>query len=845
MIISIMENRTIGTSVIISFMCQFFTCLAENSHWKFGDIPQLLASGPGKNNQNDKFFKQIFSDYHSDSKNAGSYPTILDLHEYISHFGLQRCFVLINMFQASDISLWEYPVILRYLEPAVIWLPISVFHYSSRKYQLIWKYQNFLNRTQFHTAMNGTITCSLSKFLVGGKPGKQWNAIPDLCVRINLNTFLSSAKPWNCQVDINVFPDEYVYVYAAKRNWEFSPDVYFPRNFMKSSAEDMYHRMSLPSLVPNIHALIVPEERLSKLNSATLRNWINNVIQINSRMNLLGHSASYDMFLVAAVTKSSRNTSLTEIFGVITEYHEVVIRLDDPDIHTLSMVAVQPDGLLRNLFRPKTVIANDQMVWMGTEEYNDKIQDFYQHPMVLCNDVEVNINGKNWLVAIDKYDSAIMLQIVNADVWISVFENFTIARLSTPDECADGNIVERSVADDGMQIKLLSVPCLDCVNLDYLLMSELDSLHLRFISCSEARHLGWLQFRAILSVFDNWVWLSIILSVFMVSFAIRLMQGEKYSVYSSITSATKIYLEQGNPFSGMIEKNHKLRLLLAAFLLMGVVVSNAYKNTNVYNMIAPRSPIPYEKIEELVEDNFVIYAPVTFNEIENEMDRFEVGVDHDETTLVDVLSVSDKNYTIPIYFFMSDEFPPGVFGHIRSHKESIQDFVTHVETQIPAIQNVDWQQEQLFWLEQYDFFSKLQDEVLLKSLQECRNIAVVLPESMCWKYRQKMRNLKSGHHVFIGKEQYAKMYNLYYFQGLIPGSVTLRVKTIHESGIWEWQNKLVESIFKGKAMINQKLILAAPNIQGNILIVFIIWLGGVAIAGIVRVIECGLHLNSR
>lgn len=43
-------------------------------------------------------------------------------------------------------------------------------------------------------------------------------------------------------------------------------------------------------------------------------------------------------------------------------------------------------------------------------------------------------------------------------------------------------------------------------------------------------------------------------------------------------------------------------------LLMGIVITNAHKNSNVYNMVIPRRAILYHYFNELIRDKFVIYS---------------------------------------------------------------------------------------------------------------------------------------------------------------------------------------------------------------------------------------------
>lgn len=49
-------------------------------------------------------------------------------------------------------------------------------------------------------------------------------------------------------------------------------------------------------------------------------------------------------------------------------------------------------------------------------------------------------------------------------------------------------------------------------------------------------------------------------------------------------------------------------------IISAVVLSNAYKNNNVYNMITEREDIPYTLVSQLENDKFSIYTrPTDFN----------------------------------------------------------------------------------------------------------------------------------------------------------------------------------------------------------------------------------------
>lgn len=68
-----------------------------------------------------------------------------------------------------------------------------------------------------------------------------------------------------------------------------------------------------------------------------------------------------------------------------------------------------------------------------------------------------------------------------------------------------------------------------------------------------------------------------------------------------------LFTIKGNPFSPHFANNKTLRIIIVFYLPACAVISNGYKNTNVYKMIKSREVLAYEKLSELVKANFSIY----------------------------------------------------------------------------------------------------------------------------------------------------------------------------------------------------------------------------------------------
>lgn len=136
-----------------------------------------------------------------------------------------------------------------------------------------------------------------------------------------------------------------------------------------------------------------------------------------------------------------------------------------------------------------------------------------------------------------------------------------------------------------------------------------DMSALNFISCGE-RGLTPIPFSELTVVFDKIIWLLIIITMVTILIPLRSLTKQNVGITSHIMSSVKLLLEQGNPFMACVSNDDRVRWIVGAFLLTGTVLSNAYKNANVYNMVAPRRPVPYKYFKELVKDNFTIYSRV-------------------------------------------------------------------------------------------------------------------------------------------------------------------------------------------------------------------------------------------
>lgn len=197
-----------------------------------------------------------------------------------------------------------------------------------------------------------------------------------------------------------------------------------------------------------------------------------------------------------------------------------------------------------------------------------------------------------------------------ADIWLAIMGNYTIS-VSKPFQhfyCTKSRKLRSDEFNAPYALFMMIVPHVkDLLIFPYFFENKLSSL--RFVSCGEAK-LSLAVFHELISVFDTWILLFTGVSMIAVITPLLSLSEIKTGILDHWLSPLKVLLEQGNPFADGVINRERLRWATGLFLLAGIVLSNAYKNANVYNMITPRKPVPYEYIKQLRENNFAIYTRI-------------------------------------------------------------------------------------------------------------------------------------------------------------------------------------------------------------------------------------------
>jgi len=145
-----------------------------------------------------------------------------------------------------------------------------------------------------------------------------------------------------------------------------------------------------------------------------------------------------------------------------------------------------------------------------------------------------------------------------------------------------------------------------------------------FISCGRRLKQPF-AFYELTGVFDNYIWMAIIVFLVGVVPAVFCVFEEANSglltehfELKSITdplnwlkiqtffASIRIVLEQGSGFTDKQMNVAPLRIIAGSVILVSIVLSNAYKNDNVYNMIKARNSVPFWYLNQLQQEKFEI-----------------------------------------------------------------------------------------------------------------------------------------------------------------------------------------------------------------------------------------------
>ncbi len=103
-------------------------------------------------------------------------------------------------------------------------------------------------------------------------------------------------------------------------------------------------------------------------------------------------------------------------------------------------------------------------------------------------------------------------------------------------------------------------------------------------------------------MFDCWIWLLIVLTniaiLIQIEFLPKALSSRPGDVIGRYLDILNVFFEKQSSTIALLKNDQPFTAAIFLFMT-GVLLNNAYKNKNVYNMVTPRRIVPYEYFDQL------------------------------------------------------------------------------------------------------------------------------------------------------------------------------------------------------------------------------------------------------
>lgn len=204
----------------------------------------------------------------------------------------------------------------------------------------------------------------------------------------------------------------------------------------------------------------------------------------------------------------------------------------------------------------------------------------------------------------------------------------------------------------------------------------------QFITCDGIKQIGSrVSFNGYVAAFDVWTWTLLLSSVLVTPIIIDVLSksshsiGKQRSLQCLMLSFVKSLLEQGDSWLTNPKTSFTYPIAMT-WMLMSIVISNAYKGDNITSLTSPNRPKLVETYQDLLDGGFNIYgktySPTTVD-VFTDLAPHEISVKCTEIgnamgELLDFTSSKGQDEFIRFYQKLSNNIhlPPRIFELIKS-----------------------------------------------------------------------------------------------------------------------------------------------------------------------------------
>lgn len=775
------------------------------------------------------FVKRMFSTFED------SFASV-DLSQ-LSNFQDNKCLIAITNFQDSNPLFLEQPVLIR--KPI-----LAILKIHDKRPLLSWVLEHKIRLLDEK---------KLSCLQTSKVPAHQ---LTSTCERHDLWRLALRSKVWQCELHLDIFPPFTLYIARnlirqfkglLHGRFKYPSFWHYRRNYGGHNA--------LVSKVPTFHIFMVPS--VSQVPEREIRqslpNWMYGIISENFPDNI-------NIGFLLAEMQNNRKYSISIIRSVYFE--------------AKSKVSIFATGKLSppEIYRSFKEIWSRQMWWEILPTDEKTLSHFLS-----CNNILSGHHQHNPLIALNaafKSAQDILPQAI-VHIWQSILGNHTY--LVDENICTNGKL---------SRFKLSQQNPLSRINPKYETVRRLlhYPLHIpdplgsyRYVVCG-MRGTESIAFQELLTVYDKRIWIIALV------FIVILGNIWKYLISHSSHKTTrtqhrsqiqlgysliKLLLEQGNPFpAGAYERDRKIQIILGTFMLAGIVLSNGYKNSNVYNMVSPRKPIRYNSFYDLISDNVSVYVtsrgiwgawPGALDmrawlghnisvrvESPQQVSYFEETLNRSILTAIPDLPDNSKFKEITgkanaSYWESDKEIHQNMFVRNNSRTQTgnvLIEWIQWFRGRFPGLNEFLESQDLYTWYFKLlaSEYTKAEEFFLLRLLSKCNpKIAFVTHPNVAENFARYLTPARGN----TGKETYFRRYFVFEMTGLITPPVLNRLAGLKESGLLKWWSNITEYISVSKLqrnLIRDDLFASVKHgtkgscLQGNVVVIFCLLFGGILVA---------------
>lgn len=479
-----------------------------------------------------------------------NFPSFTQLDTLLLPFLAEHCHITISNFQSVDVPSSVVPFVLRKPEVGLLWGENT---YRDWVLSWVWLLDTFRNSTGNLSWLPPTSRCKESTYYAGPIDINHF-IYSDSCILLNPRHYFSNTKPWNCQVELGVYPPNYQYNFGL---------LNYPRIFFHSS-EWIQHYNIIPTQVPSIHFWI-NHELFQPVIKCQLISWMETIFIVEyGFVEYLVH----DIFLLVSIMSSRKAETSKLSFNIIQYCHtcEDISRLLYREIDVSNLTSLLSD---------KKSQGTRHLIWgvktRGDNEFLDKVLvDIFS-----CKNLE--LISLTQLFA--RKTRSEQVEHAYATVWTSIMENYTFNSVNSQ-KCVNGKLrkggtfLHRYYSDYKFFVKLASARHYQSTTGGHLFAVDLPNSvdRLKFVTCGEYGF-DQLPFEQLLSVFHLKVWILILVSIVAVTCSIYgLLSGGVEFFAQMIFISFKVLLEQGTPFYVGMTRRLSMKIIVGTYILVAVVM---------------------------------------------------------------------------------------------------------------------------------------------------------------------------------------------------------------------------------------------------------------------------------